>query len=184
MIEIEGASHHPRLPSGVACITGDTDVPFTQTANQANLHHECFLEDIRVAANDALTERALTLRRRTVHLRQADKGAGTLRTPCPGRLRSASRTFLPSHARRRVLWSPRVLTCRALLRLGGCGSFYAITIASEKLEGLPILKQHRRIKDVLKEDMAGLHGLQVRHSDSLIAHGPMNLCLLDLVEGR
>ncbi|KAF9651216.1 hypothetical protein BDM02DRAFT_3080952, partial [Thelephora ganbajun] len=44
---------------------------------------------------------------------------------------------------------------------GGCGSFYAITIASEKLKGLPILKQHRRIKDVLKDDMAGLHGLQV-----------------------
>ena len=49
------------------------------------------------------------------------------------------------------------------LSLGGCGSFYAITIASEKLKGLPILKQHRTIKDVLKDDMAGLHGLQVRH---------------------
>lgn len=49
---------------------------------------------------------------------------------------------------------------------GGCGSFYAITIASEKLKGLPILKQHRRIKEVLKDDMAGLHGLQVCHFDS------------------
>lgn len=48
--------------------------------------------------------------------------------------------------------------------LGGCGSFYAITIASEKLKGLPILKQHRRIKEVLKDDMSELHGLQVRRS--------------------
>lgn len=54
--------------------------------------------------------------------------------------------------------------------LGGCGSFYAITIASEKLKGLPILKQHRRVKDVLKEDMGGLHGLQVRRSSSPMAN--------------
>lgn len=53
------------------------------------------------------------------------------------------------------------MLCARVLCLGGCGSFYAITIASEKLVGLPILKQHRRIKDVLKDDMAGLHGLQV-----------------------
>lgn len=51
--------------------------------------------------------------------------------------------------------------------LGGCGSFYAITIASEKLKGLPILKQHRRVKEVLKDDMGGLHGLQVCHLDPL-----------------
>ncbi|KAF9779992.1 bola-like protein [Thelephora terrestris] len=48
---------------------------------------------------------------------------------------------------------------------GGCGSFYAITIASEQLKGLPILKQHRRVKEVLKEDMAGLHGLQLKVVD-------------------
>lgn len=65
---------------------------------------------------------------------------------------------------------------------GGCGSFYAITIASEKLEGLPILKQHRTIKDVLKDDMAGLHGLQVRHFHSLTAHY-LTAVLLNLVEG-
>jgi len=53
----------PRLirvhPPAVARITGDTDVPFAQTANQANLHRKYFLEDVRVAANDAPTERAL-----------------------------------------------------------------------------------------------------------------------------
>jgi len=69
----------------------------------------------------------------------------------------------------------RVLDCRPTSSLGGCGSFYAITIASEKLKGLPILKQHRTIKDVLKEDMAGLHGLQVRNSYSLTAHSLTNL---------
>ena len=71
------------------------------------------------------------------------------------------------------------VSCRACSSyLGGCGSFYAITIASEKLEGLPILKQHRRIKDVLKDDMAGLHGLQVRHSYPLIVYCLINPCAL------
>lgn len=58
---------------------------------------------------------------------------------------------------------------------GGCGSFYAITIASEKLKGLPILKQHRRVKEVLKDDMAELHGLQVCHPNSLAANCLMHL---------
>ena len=68
--------------------------------------------------------------------------------------------------------------CLVRLRhnLGGCGSFYAITIASEKLKGLPILKQHRRVKDVLKDDMAGLHGLQVRHLHIVTATVTNNSC--------
>lgn len=45
--------------------------------------------------------------------------------------------------------------------VGGCGTFYAITIASSEFKGMTLLKQHRRIKDVLKDDMANLHGLQV-----------------------
>jgi len=60
----------------------------------------------------------------------------------------------------------RTVLCMRAPCLGGCGSFYAITIASEKLKGLPILKQHRRIKNVLKDDMAELHGLQVRRLNS------------------
>ena len=45
---------------------------------------------------------------------------------------------------------------------GGCGSFYAITIASEAFKGLPTIKQHRLVNEVLKEDIEGIHGLQVR----------------------
>ncbi|EIN10833.1 bola-like protein [Punctularia strigosozonata HHB-11173 SS5] len=44
---------------------------------------------------------------------------------------------------------------------GGCGSFYAITIASDAFKGLPIVKQHRLVNDVLKEEIKGIHGLQV-----------------------
>ena len=78
------------------------------------------------------------------------------------------------HAYQHVLlspWSP----CRALWYLGGCGSFYAITITSEKLKGLPILKQHRRVKEVLKDDMTELHGLQVCHLNSLTTNCLTNL---------
>jgi len=60
--------------------------------------------------------------------------------------------------------------CVCVPCLGGCGSFYAITVASEKLKGLPILKQHRRIKGVLKDDMAGLHGLQVPRLNPLVTN--------------
>jgi len=80
----------------------------------------------------------------------------------------------------RVLWPLRDLELPSLVRrdLGGCGSFYAITVASEKLKGLPILKQHRRIKDVLKDDMAGLHGLQVRHLHPLVVYCLTKPCAL------
>lgn len=44
---------------------------------------------------------------------------------------------------------------------GGCGSFYAITIASEAFKGLPTVKQHRLVTETLKEEIQGIHGLQV-----------------------
>ncbi|TFK56022.1 bola-like protein, partial [Heliocybe sulcata] len=44
---------------------------------------------------------------------------------------------------------------------GGCGSFYAITIASDAFKGMPIVKQHRMVNDVLKQEFEGIHGLQV-----------------------
>ncbi|KDQ64976.1 hypothetical protein JAAARDRAFT_28637 [Jaapia argillacea MUCL 33604] len=45
---------------------------------------------------------------------------------------------------------------------GGCGSFYAITIASTAFKGLPIIKQHRLVNDVLKQEFEGIHGLQLK----------------------
>ena len=45
---------------------------------------------------------------------------------------------------------------------GGCGSFYAIKIKSDAFKGLPMVKQHRMVNDALKEEIQGIHGLQVR----------------------
>ncbi|TFK29221.1 bola-like protein [Coprinopsis marcescibilis] len=45
---------------------------------------------------------------------------------------------------------------------GGCGSFYAIVIASEKFKGLPIVKQHRLVNETLKQEIEGIHGLQLK----------------------
>lgn len=44
---------------------------------------------------------------------------------------------------------------------GGCGDFYAITIASGAFSGLSVLKQHRLVQDELKEEIGSIHGLQV-----------------------
>jgi len=45
---------------------------------------------------------------------------------------------------------------------GGCGSFYAITIASQAFEGLPIVRQHKLVTDTLKDEIEGIHGLQIK----------------------
>jgi len=45
---------------------------------------------------------------------------------------------------------------------GGCGTFYAITIASQTFKGLPIVKQHRLVTEVLKQEIEGIHGLQIK----------------------
>jgi len=45
---------------------------------------------------------------------------------------------------------------------GGCGSFYAITIASQAFKGLPTVKQHKLVTQVLKEEIEGIHGLQIK----------------------
>ncbi|KAG1753681.1 bola-like protein [Suillus paluster] len=45
---------------------------------------------------------------------------------------------------------------------GGCGDFYAIQIASEAFKGLSTLNQHRLVTRVLKQEIEGIHGLQVR----------------------
>lgn len=85
--------------------------------------------------------------------------------------------YLPGHTHQCVLLRLRYFEPPYL---GGCGSFYAVTIASEKLKGLPILKQHRRIKEVLKDDMAGLHGLQVCRFPAAMAQFLTNLCAFAL----
>jgi len=45
---------------------------------------------------------------------------------------------------------------------GGCGTFYAITIASTAFKGLPVVKQHRLVTAELKTEIEGIHGLQIK----------------------
>ncbi|KAI1092412.1 bola-like protein [Rostrohypoxylon terebratum] len=45
---------------------------------------------------------------------------------------------------------------------GGCGSMYAIEIASEKFRGSNMLKQQRMVNAVLSEQMKNWHGVQLR----------------------
>ncbi|TAQ87881.1 hypothetical protein B7494_g3791 [Chlorociboria aeruginascens] len=45
---------------------------------------------------------------------------------------------------------------------GGCGSMYSINIKSAQFEGLGILKQQRLVNEVLKEEVKGWHGVQLR----------------------
>lgn len=44
---------------------------------------------------------------------------------------------------------------------GGCGSMYAIDIASEAFQGVPMIKQHRMVNEILKEELKAMHGMQV-----------------------
>ncbi|GBE79174.1 bola protein [Sparassis latifolia] len=45
---------------------------------------------------------------------------------------------------------------------GGCGSFYNIIIASENFKGIPTVKQHRMVNEILKQEIEGIHGLQLK----------------------
>ncbi|KAI0643737.1 bola-like protein [Trametes meyenii] len=45
---------------------------------------------------------------------------------------------------------------------GGCGTFYQIIISSEEFKGLPLVKQQRLVNQTLKEEIQGIHGLQLK----------------------
>ncbi|KIM67777.1 hypothetical protein SCLCIDRAFT_1209917 [Scleroderma citrinum Foug A] len=45
---------------------------------------------------------------------------------------------------------------------GGCGSFFAIRIASEAFKGLTTVKQHKLVTETLKQEIGGIHGLQIK----------------------
>ncbi|KAG7879305.1 hypothetical protein KL905_003296 [Ogataea polymorpha] len=45
---------------------------------------------------------------------------------------------------------------------GGCGSMFAINIESPKFKGLPMIKQHRLVNELLKDEIAKWHGLQLK----------------------
>ncbi|KAF1808234.1 bola-like protein [Eremomyces bilateralis CBS 781.70] len=45
---------------------------------------------------------------------------------------------------------------------GGCGSMYALDIASPKFKGLTMIKQHRLVNEILGEEIKQWHGVQLR----------------------
>ncbi|KAL1796611.1 hypothetical protein ACET3X_005151 [Alternaria dauci] len=45
---------------------------------------------------------------------------------------------------------------------GGCGSMYAIQIESPKFKGLSVIKQHKLVNEVLKDEIKSWHGVQLR----------------------
>ena len=45
---------------------------------------------------------------------------------------------------------------------GGCGSMYAIEIESPKFKGLTVIKKHKLVNQVLKEEIAQWNGVQMR----------------------
>lgn len=44
---------------------------------------------------------------------------------------------------------------------GGCGSMYEIYVETVEFKGLSMVKQHRLINEVLKEDIKQMHGLRI-----------------------
>lgn len=55
---------------------------------------------------------------------------------------------------------PEVLDVRDVS--GGCGSMFAINIVSAKFNGLTLIKQQRLVNEILKDEIAKWHGLQLR----------------------
>ncbi|KAI8144375.1 bola protein [Fennellomyces sp. T-0311] len=47
---------------------------------------------------------------------------------------------------------------------GGCGSMYAIDISAKAFEGTSIVKQHRMVNQILKDEIKDMHGLQLKTS--------------------
>ncbi|EON64390.1 hypothetical protein W97_03621 [Coniosporium apollinis CBS 100218] len=45
---------------------------------------------------------------------------------------------------------------------GGCGSMYALDIVSPKFKGLPVIKQHRLVNQVLADEIKNWHGVQLK----------------------
>ncbi|KAJ1911997.1 hypothetical protein IWQ60_009872 [Tieghemiomyces parasiticus] len=44
---------------------------------------------------------------------------------------------------------------------GGCGSMYRVHIGATAFRGLNLVRQHRKVNEILKDDIAGMHGLQL-----------------------
>eukprot|EP01111_Echinosteliopsis_oligospora_P004764 TRINITY_DN1783_c0_g1_i2.p1 TRINITY_DN1783_c0_g1~~TRINITY_DN1783_c0_g1_i2.p1 ORF type:complete len:149 (-),score=38.94 TRINITY_DN1783_c0_g1_i2:41-487(-) len=47
---------------------------------------------------------------------------------------------------------------------GGCGAMYRIEVTSKKFKGKTIVNQHRMVNELLKDEIANMHGLTVKTS--------------------
>jgi stress-induced morphogen len=45
---------------------------------------------------------------------------------------------------------------------GGCGSMYGIAVSSEKFKGIPMIKQHRLVNEILGDQIKTWHGIQLK----------------------
>jgi BolA-like protein 3 len=45
---------------------------------------------------------------------------------------------------------------------GGCGSMFALNIVSEQFKGMPVIKQHRLVNQILREEIKTWHGVQLK----------------------
>ncbi|KAK9367803.1 bola protein [Lipomyces kononenkoae] len=44
---------------------------------------------------------------------------------------------------------------------GGCGSMFAISIVSKAFKGVPMIKQHRMVNEILADEIKEWHGVQL-----------------------
>lgn len=65
---------------------------------------------------------------------------------------------------------------------GGCGSFYAISVEHSSFKGLSMIKQHRVVNELLKDEIKDMHGLQVRTPLSALRCQRYLTSLLDAVQ--
>ncbi len=56
---------------------------------------------------------------------------------------------------------------------GGCGASYHVKVASKRFQGLPVLKQHRLVQDVLKDEIRKWHALKIDTSVCLFLCFPL-----------
>ena len=70
------------------------------------------------------------------------------------------------------------------LKPGGCGTFYAITIASAAFKGLSTVKQHRLVTQELKEEVQDIHGLQVCVPHYTLVSGSLNILCCRLKQSQ
>ncbi|XP_073984930.1 bolA-like protein 3 [Rhodnius prolixus] len=59
---------------------------------------------------------------------------------------------------------PQAETIEVVDVSGGCGAMYDISIKSPEFKGLSIVKQHKLVTEVLKEEIKSMHGLRIQTS--------------------